>query len=127
MRYVSAAILLFLVLFMVFLPGCSSPSTPPTLPAPSPPPIRTVIASTNDEWSLSLGCYAVVTGYAYSIGSATVDNVVVYITLSYPDGTIRDSTSIYLGSIEPQESKSFQVILDRECGEDYTISVVGTP
>jgi hypothetical protein len=128
MRPVQAVILMALVMLLAFFAGCSSAtSPPPTLPAPSSSRIRAVIAGTTDDWSFSLGCYALATGYAYNTGSVPVDNVVIYLTLTYPDGTIRDSTPIYLGMISPQESRNFQVILDRECGEEYTIGVIGSP
>jgi hypothetical protein len=74
-----------------------------------------------------MGCYTVVTGYAFNTGAATTDNVVVYLTLTYPDGTIRDSTAVYIGSIPSQEIRNFHVILDRECGDEYALGVTGTP
>jgi hypothetical protein len=123
-----AVILVTLVILLVFFAGCSIASSPqPTLPSLSSSGIRAVIAGTTDEWSFSLGCYALATGYAYNTGSLPVDNVVIYLTLIYPDGTIRDSMPVYLGMIPPQESRNFQVILDRECGEEYTIGVISLP
>jgi hypothetical protein len=80
-----------------------------------------VVAGINDEWSLSLGCYTEVTGYVDNNGPSTVQNAVVYLTLTYPGGLIRDSASLDLGSIGSQESRNFQVILDRECWDDYAI------
>jgi hypothetical protein len=122
MRPESAVILMMLILSLVFCAGCASTSS--SAPTPSPPSgIRAVIAGTTEDWSFSLGCYAVATGYAYNPGTVTVDDVVVYVTLTYPDGTIRDSTPVYLGPISPQESRNFKVILDRECGEEYSIGV----
>lgn len=122
------ATLVTLVLILVFITGCStiSSSIPPQT-STSSSNIKAVIAGTTDEWSLSLGCYAIATGYVYNTGSATVDNVIVYLTLMYPDGTIRDSTLIYFGQIPSQESRNFKVILDRECGEEFTIAIRCTP
>ncbi len=116
------------VLVIASIAGCTtSSSSPPPSPSQSPSSIKTVIAGTNDEWSLSMGCYAIVTGYAYNTGSVTVDSVVVYLTLVYPDGTIRDSSVVYMGSIPSQGSENFHVILDRECGEEYSLRIIGTP
>ena len=116
-----------LILLALLAAGCSSPplSSPPPVYSPSSP-IRVVVAGTNDEWSLSLGCYTIVTGYAYNTGTVSVDNAIVYLTLVYQDGTIRDSTSVFLGTIEPQGSKSYQVILDRECGKEYSVNTMSS-
>ena len=105
--------------------GCSSPQSqlpPPTTAYPQSQ-IHVINAGTVDEWSLSLGCYSIATGYAYNTGNTSVSNVVVYISLKYTDGTIRDSKVINLGTIEPQGSRSYQINLDRECGDNYYIDV----
>ncbi|MDD1679708.1 MAG: hypothetical protein LUO93_11070 [Methanomicrobiales archaeon] len=122
-------VLLILVLSTVFLAGCSTPSysAPPPAQTSSNSPVTAVIAGTDDEWSFSMGCYAVVTGYAYNTGSEGADNEVIYLTLVYLDGTIRDTAPVYLGSIGPRESRNFRVILDTECGENYTIQAISTP
>jgi hypothetical protein len=108
--------------------GCFSTysSAPPVTPSSSSP-VRMVVAGIDEEWSFSLGCYVVITGYAYNTGSEPIEHVVAYLSLNYQDGTIRDSTSVYLGNIEPRGFQSYRVVLNRECGKEYSIQVVGIP
>jgi hypothetical protein len=121
MKFNLLALLVLLLLGGVLFSGClTSPPTPPPVTSPSSP-IRAVVAGMNEEWSFSLGCYTVVTGYVDNNGASPVHDATVYLTLTYPGGMIRDSRSIYLGSIGAQESKNYQVILDRECGDEYAI------
>jgi hypothetical protein len=122
MKFNPYVLLVVLLLGGILFSGClsSSPPTPPPVTSPSSP-IRAVVASMNEEWSFSLGCYTVVTGYVDNNGASPVHDAIVYLSLTYPGGMIRDSRSIYLGSIGAQESRNYQVILDRECGDEYAI------
>lgn len=121
----TAFLILPIILVSTLIVGCSSPQPHSPLPTTLHPSsqIHIISAGTLDEWSLSLGCYSIATGYAYNTGDISAPNVIVYIALKYYDGTIRDSKVINLGSIEPSESKNYQITLDRECGESYYIDV----
>ncbi|MCX6682348.1 MAG: hypothetical protein NTY71_05115 [Methanoregula sp.] len=74
------------------------------------------------SWSPAIGCYDQVSGYVYNAGTITVDNVVLHFNLvNTKTATIRDSKSVFAGSIGPGDSKTYETALDGECMEDYRV------
>lgn len=75
-----------------------------------------------ESWSPTLGCYDRVSGYVYNAGTIPADNVVLHFNLvNTKTATIRDSKSVFAGSIGPGDSKTYETALDGECMEDYRV------
>ena len=75
-----------------------------------------------ESWSPALGCYGKVTGYAYNAGNATVDDVALAFNLvDTRTGTIRDSRSVFIGTMGAGQSGTFETTLDGECAQDYRV------
>lgn len=73
-------------------------------------------------WSPGLGCYEKVSGYAFNAGNATVDDVRLNFNLVDSEtGTIRDSRSVFLGTLKAGASRTFESDLDGECLPDYRV------
>jgi len=76
----------------------------------------------SDSWSPGLGCYAHATGYVYNTGNATADTVRINLNLvNIKTASIRDSRQVYIGTIAPGETRSFETILDGDCTQDYRV------
>lgn len=75
-----------------------------------------------ESWSVGQGCYGKVTGYAFNAGNASADGVVLNFNLiDTRTGTIRDSRQVFIGTIEPGQSRTYETVLDGECAEDYRV------
>ena len=75
-----------------------------------------------DSWSPGLGCYSHLTGYVYNAGNVSTQDLRLDFNLvNTGTGTIRDSRSIYIGSIAPGDTKNYEMILDGECTQDYRV------
>jgi hypothetical protein len=78
-----------------------------------------------EGWGFTQGCYGKVTGYVYNAGNESVENVQLnFNMINARTGTIRDSKSIFLGTLEAGRSRTYEAILDGECTEDYRIEAV---
>jgi hypothetical protein len=76
----------------------------------------------HDSWSPEYGCYTDLTGYVYNAGNATTENLRLDFNLvNTGTGSIRDSRSVYIGSIGPGDTKNYETILDGECSQDYRV------
>jgi hypothetical protein len=76
----------------------------------------------SEHWSPMIGCYEQVSGYVYNAGTMPADNVVLHFNLvNTKTGTIRDSKSVFAGSILPKDSRTYETMLDGECMEDYLV------
>jgi len=74
------------------------------------------------DWSPGFGCYEKVSGYAFNAGNMTVDNVRLNFNLVNTEtGTIRDSRSVFLGTLATGVSRTFESDLDGECLPEYRI------
>ncbi|MGB9175634.1 MAG: hypothetical protein WCB46_02715 [Methanoregula sp.] len=113
------AIVFMLLIAVVFLAGCTSP------PASGQEIAQDTIRAHYEhhgDWSFGPGCYEKVTGYAYNAGNTTVDNVVLYFNLiDTKTGTIRDSRSVFIGTLGAGLSCTFETDLDGECIQDYRV------
>ena len=75
-----------------------------------------------DSWSPGLGCYAHTTGYVYNAGNASADNVMLKMNLvNIKTSAIRDSRQVYIGTLAPGQTQSFETILDGDCTQDYRV------
>jgi predicted small secreted protein len=114
------AILFLLIIAGVLLAGCT------TTPTAGKEVARDTIRAHyeyHDSWSPGLGCYGKVSGYAYNAGNSTVDNVALNLNLiSIPTGTIRDSRSVFIGTMDAGQSVTFEMVLDGECTQDYRVA-----
>ena len=113
------AIVFLLIIFVVFLAGCI------TTPTAGQDTTRDTIRAHyeyHDSWSIGLGCYGKVSGYAYNTGNTSVDNVVLNFNLvDTQTGTIRDSRSVFFGTMEAGQSGTFESTLDGECTQQYQV------
>jgi hypothetical protein len=76
----------------------------------------------HNDWWIGPGCFEKVTGYAYNTGNTTVDPVVLNFNLiEAGSGKVRDSRSVYLGSLGAGQSRAFESDLDGECMPDYRV------
>jgi hypothetical protein len=113
------AIVILLIIATVIFAGCT------TIPTVGKEAARDTIRAHyeyHEDWSPMLGCYEKVTGYAYNAGNTTMDNIALNLNLvSIPTRTIRDSRSVFIGTIEAGQSVSFEMVLDGECTQDYRV------
>ena len=78
-----------------------------------------------ESWWVTQGCYGRATGYVYNAGSTPLDNVVLNVNLvNTRTATIRDSRSIYFGTVDAGQSRTFETTLDGECSEKYRVDVM---
>lgn len=78
----------------------------------------------SEGWSAGLGCYERVTGYAYNAGAIPVDAVRLNFNLvNTATGTIRDSRSIFIGTVGKGETRTYETVLDGECTQDYRVDL----
>ncbi len=111
-----------LVIVLLFLSGCTSGSVNGQEIGQGP--VRAHFEHTGD-WSVGMGCFEKVTGYAFNTGNATVQNAVLGFNLvDIRSGLIRDSRSVYLGTLNPGQSRTFESDLEGECLPDYRVDAV---
>jgi len=76
-----------------------------------------------DSWSPEYGCYTDLTGYVYNAGNVSTDTLMLDFNLiNTGTGTIRDSRSVFIGSIGPGATQTYETILDGECSQDYRVA-----
>ena len=74
------------------------------------------------DWSPGLGCYEKVSGYAYNAGNTSVGTIALNFNLvDLQTGTIRDSRSVFIGTMGAGQSRTFETDLDGECMQDYRV------
>jgi hypothetical protein len=74
----------------------------------------------HESWSPLTGCYGKISGYAFNAGNASVENIFVNFNLvDAKTGTIRDSRSVFIGTMAPGQSGTFETVLDGECFREY--------
>ena len=112
-------IVIILLITAAFLAGCTS-----TGPSGQETAQGTVRAhyENQESWSFGLGCYNKVSGYAYNAGTTPIDTVTLNFNLiNTKTGTIRDSRSVFIGTLGPSQSVTFESVLDGECTEPYRV------
>ena len=109
---------IILVIAFVFLAGCTST---PIVGDQTEGTIHTHFEY-KEDWSMGLGCHGRITGYVYNTGSAPFDEVLLTFNLvNSGTGTIRDSRSVYVGSIGPGNTVNYETVLDGECTQQYRV------
>jgi len=107
-----------LVITLVFLAGCTGT-----------PAVRDSTEGAlhshfeyKEDWSMGYGCHGRITGYVYNTGSAPVEEVLLTFNLvNTGTGTIRDSRSVYVGSIGQGNTVNYETVLDGECTQQYRV------
>lgn len=116
------AIVFTLLVAVVFLAGCT------TTPAESQDIAGDAIRAHfehHGDWTFGTGCYEKVNGYAYNAGNLSVEKVMLGFNLvNTRTSTIRDSRTVFIGTIPVGQSVTFETDLNGECMEEY--QVVGT-
>ena len=108
--------IIVLVIAFVFLAGCTST---PTGGDQTEGALHTHYEYT-EGWSFGLGCYERVTGYVYNTGAIPVENVrLTFNLVNTGTGTIRDSRSVYVGSLGSGNTVNYVTDLDGECTQQY--------
>ena len=75
-----------------------------------------------DSWSPEYGCYTPLTGYVYNAGNTSTENLRLDFNLvNTGTSTIRDSRSVYIGSVGSGDTRTYETILDGECSQDYRV------
>ncbi len=112
-----------LVIFMASAAGCTSSSQLESSSRQNQarPDLHVSPGQNEERWSFGLGCYAVASGTAYNAGTTPADNVVATVNLVDPNGVIRDSRSVAMGTLAAGASQSFTVTLDGECSHTYSL------
>lgn len=76
----------------------------------------------HESFSPGLGCYGIVTGYAYNPGNVSVKNVMLDLNfIGLRSGTIRESQPVYFGIMGAGQSGTFEAVPDSECTQQYRV------
>jgi len=76
----------------------------------------------NGDWTPGSGCYENVRGYAYNPGNSAEDTLVLTFNLvNNQTSTIRDSRSVFIGTIGAGQSATFETDMNGECLEEYRV------
>ncbi len=120
-----------LIIFLIFLAlsGCVSvltPAGPDTFSGDgSNGTIRVALTGQDSHWSFSRGCSWDAVFQVSNTGDAAARNVELYVELvNAGNGSVRDTKKIFIGTLQPGESRSVRMDLDGECTEDYTVRAV---
>jgi len=117
-KYVLSASLFLIIVALAAVAGCLSTVTAQDR---STGPVHAHYQY-QDSWSPGLGCYSHLTGYVYNAGNtSTQDMRLDFNLVNSATGTIRDSRAIYIGSLSPGETRSYESILDGECTQEYRV------
>jgi hypothetical protein len=114
------AIIIALVISLVFFSGCLSS---PVVLESSDGGLHAHYEY-SESWSLNQGCYERLTGYVYNVGNSSVDSVRLNFNLvNTGTSTIRDSRSVFIGSVGKGETRTYETVLDGECTQDYRVEI----
>ena len=76
----------------------------------------------SEGWSIGQGCYERVKGYVYNTGNVSADAVQLHFNLvNSGTGTIRDSRSIFAGTLGKGETRNYETVLDGDCIQEYRV------
>jgi predicted small secreted protein len=113
------AIVFLLIIMAVFLAACTTNTTAGQEIAQDT--IRAHYEHHGD-WSFGYGCFEKVSGYAYNAGNTSADNVELNFNIvNTRTGTIRDSRSVFIGTLGAGQSVTFETDLEGECSQDYQV------
>jgi hypothetical protein len=115
-----SVLLIALVISLVFFSGCLSSSV---VRENSDGGLRAHYEY-SESWSPNQGCYERLTGYVYNVGNNSVDSVRLNFNLvNTGTGTIRDSRSVFIGTVGKGETRTYETVLDGECTQDYRVEI----
>jgi starvation-inducible outer membrane lipoprotein len=115
-----SVLLIALVITLVFLSGCLSS---PAVRESAEGGLRAHYEY-SESWSPNQGCYERLTGYVYNVGNNSVDSVRLNFNLvNTGTGTIRDSRSVFIGTVGKSETRTYETVLDGECTQDYRVEI----
>lgn len=107
-----------LVITLVFLAGCTST---PFVRDYTEEALHSYFEY-KEDWSVGYGCHGRVTGYVYNTGNTPVDAVhLTFNLVNTGTGTIRDSRSVYVGSVGPANTVNYETVLDGDCTQQYRV------
>lgn len=128
MKTHSVFLLACLVLVGISLAGCvSSPgfSGPDTFEAGKTGNISVNLIRSDSDYSLSRGCYWTPVVQVYNTGASAATNVELYLELiDARSGVVRDTRTLYVGTLSPGESKTVSAELDGDCLNEYRLRAV---
>ncbi|MBP1927859.1 hypothetical protein J2741_000406 [Methanolinea mesophila] len=82
----------------------------------------------NSDWTFSRGCTWTATYQVSNTGQVGTGPIQVNIELVNADsGAVRDSRTIFVGTLAPGQSQPVVAELDGECAEDYTVRAIPAP
>jgi hypothetical protein len=77
------------------------------------------------DFSLTRGCIWTTTVQVFNTGQSEVRNVQVYLELvDAASGAIRDTRTVYAGTLAPGESRMISAELDGDCINEYNLRAV---
>src|SRR5665647_70493 len=115
-----SVLLIALVISLVFFSGCLSSSV---VRENTDGGLRAHYEY-SESWSPNQGCYERLTGYVYNVGNNSVDSVRLNFNLvNTGTGTIRDSRSVFIGTVGKGETRTYETVLDGECTQDYRVEI----
>ena len=122
-------VILIIFLMFVALSGCVSvltPAGPDTFGGDGGNgTIKVALTGQDSHWSFSRGCTWEATFQVSNTGDTGARNVELYVELvNAGNGSVRDAKKIFIGTLNPGESRSVRMDLDGECTEDYTVRAV---
>ncbi|MDD1715822.1 MAG: hypothetical protein LUQ01_02385 [Methanolinea sp.] len=79
------------------------------------------------DWTISRGCLWTVTFQVVNSGTAEEKNVNLHVEMVNADtGAVRDTKTVFLGTIVPGSEKTVTVELDGDCLEEYTVRAIAS-
>ncbi len=88
-------------------------------------PVRASFVSQDPEWSFAKGCFWTVTYQVYNAGDQPEENVILHIELvDTGSNAVRDTRSVYVGTLEPGASTTVVSELDGECTSEYVVRAI---
>jgi uncharacterized protein YceK len=121
-------VLIILIIFLA-LSGCVSvlaPAGPDTFSGDGGNgTMKVSLLEQDSQWTFSRGCTWEATFQVSNTGDTMARNVELYVELvNAGNGSVRDAKKIFIGTLNPGESRSVRMDLDGECTEDYIVRAV---
>jgi hypothetical protein len=117
-----------LIIGGIILAGCLSVpglSAPGSFESGKEDGVSVNLIRSEPDFSLTKGCFWTVVVQVYNTGQAEAKNVEVYLELvDAVSGAVRDTRTVYTGSLGPGESKIITAELDGDCINEYTLRAV---
>ncbi len=87
--------------------------------------VEASLVSAKGEYSVARGCYWTAQYQVFNKGTTTTKNVQIQVELvNGQTNAVRDSKSVFVGTIAPGESRTVTVDLDGECFKEYGLRAI---